>query len=294
VLNAYGEIKDDYWRFSFGRMFDLFGPIGPSSVNLGQHRAAGNIGIYRGAMQLDRYFGPEDARWTLSGRLSQPVVNDYLLLPTARGIDNGIPNFEGRLGLAFGPERDGHRAFEFGLSGLWGETRAFDPARFLEDDESGDPTLLLPPVQTVSKSAGGCLDFQLYGERLGFKGEFWIAQTAGTYFVGVLQTLNPVTGDGIRSIGGWGEAYYKLNQCTTFHLGYGIDDPRNQDVGFITTSVNDPGQRILNQVVWGNVIYKVTSFFELGFEVSHRETRYLNPLVNADGMLFHFASYLKY
>lgn len=38
VLNAHGEVKNDYWRFSFGRMFDLFGPINPSTVNMGLER----------------------------------------------------------------------------------------------------------------------------------------------------------------------------------------------------------------------------------------------------------------
>ena len=46
----------------------------------------------------------------------------------------------------------------------------------------------------------------------------------------VLQTLNPATGDGIRSIGGWGEIYYKLNDRATFYAGYGIDDPTQPKV----------------------------------------------------------------
>ena len=98
----------------------------------------------------------------------------------------------------------------------------------------------------------------------------------------------------IQSVGGWGEAYYKLNDCTTVYVGYGIDDPRNQDVGFITTDINDPGQRTFNQVVWGSILWDITDFFQLGFEVSHRETHYLNPLASDEGMLFHFSSTLKY
>jgi hypothetical protein len=171
VLNAYGEIKNDDWRFAFGRMFDLFSPIVPNTVNMGQQRAAGNVGIYRGAMQIDRYIKvSEEAKWTLSGRVSQPVVKDFLLLPTARGTDNGIPNFEGRIGLELGPERDGHRTMEIGVSGLWGETRAFDPARFVF--EGGDEPVVLPPASNVSTTAGGNIDFQLHGERVGFRCEF--------------------------------------------------------------------------------------------------------------------------
>jgi len=90
VVNAYGEVKNDRWRFAFGRMSDLFGPITPGTVNQGQQRGAGNIGIFRGAVHVDRYITmSEDVKWTLSGRLSQNAVNDFLLLPTARGTGHG-------------------------------------------------------------------------------------------------------------------------------------------------------------------------------------------------------------
>ncbi len=296
VLNAYGEIKNDNWRFAFGRMLDLFSPIGPSTVNLGQQRGAGNVGIFRGAMHVDRYINVHDQlRWTLSGRVAQNAVNDFLLVPSARGIDNGIPNFEGRIGFELGPECDGIRPLELGISGLWGETRAFDPGQIASDPITMDP-IFLPAVNNVSTTAGGNIDFQLRGARAGVRGEFWIAQTAGTYFVAVLQSLNPATGSGIRSIGGWAEAYYKVTDITTVYVGYGIDDPRNQDVGFLTPgpSLNDPGQRTLNQVMWTSILWNVTDFFQLGFEVSHRKTHYLNPATSSRGMLYHFSSTLKY
>ena len=44
LLNTYGEIKNDHWRFAFGRMLDLFSPIVLTTVNMGQQPAASNIG----------------------------------------------------------------------------------------------------------------------------------------------------------------------------------------------------------------------------------------------------------
>ena len=215
--------------------------------------------------------------------------------PSARGRDNGFPNIEGRLGFEIGDETDGERPIEIGVSGVWGEVLTFDPAFFLEDDESGDPLFFVPADTNVSTTAGGCVDFQFRGRKVGLRGECWVGQAAGTYFVGVLQTLRPETGDGIRSIGGWVEGYYKMEHYnTTAHVGYGLDDPRNNDVGFITTSANDPGQRLYNQVAWANMIWDVTESFQLGVEVSHRKTHYLNPLSSEEGVLFHFSSTLKY
>ncbi|MCP4081437.1 MAG: hypothetical protein P8J91_05645 [Pirellulaceae bacterium] len=292
VLNAYGYLKRDDIRISFGRMTDLFSPIQPNTVNMGQQRAAGNVGIFRGAFNIDRYIqcGP-CTKWTLSGRLSQNTVKDYLLLPTARGMDNGFPNFEGRIGLEYGTEIDGQRPLEIGVSGLWGETRAFDPARI---DLDQNEIIFLGALQEVSTTAGMNIDLQLRGPRVGMRGEFWMAQAAGTYFAGILQTLNSETGKGIRSIGGWSEVYYKSNPRTTLGLGGGIDDPRNQDVGFITNSPNDPGQRLYSSVVWSNAFYDVAENFQLGFEVAYRKTHYLNPNASSSGFVTGFSSTLKF
>ena len=174
------------------------------------------------------------------------MVNDDLLLPTARAINNGIPNIEARPGLELGPEQNGHRLWEVRTSGLWGKTRASTAARFVLDNNE---LFFLPEANNVSTTTGGRIDVQLYGERAGFRGKFCIAQAVDTYFAAVRQTLNPQIGDDIRFIGGWGEVYYKLNKCVIVYVGYGINDPRNQDLSLIATDVNNPSKRTLNQVI---------------------------------------------
>ncbi len=127
-----------------------------------------------------------------------------------------------------------------------------------------------------------------------FRGEVWWGQAAGTYFVAALQSLNPETAQAIESVGGWGEIYYKCSPCVTMHLGFGVDDPRNADLGFVDRMNVGVGQISYNEVAWGNVIWNVTDFFELGFEVSHRRTRFLAADAANEGMLFHFASTLSF
>jgi hypothetical protein len=119
LLNAYGELKNDDVRFAFGRVFDLFGPIAPNTVNMGQQRGAGNVGFYRGAIHLDRYLTWSDVhKWTLSARIAQQTINDYLVVPQIRGKDNGWPNIEMRVGVELGQLQDGVRPLEIGVSGL--------------------------------------------------------------------------------------------------------------------------------------------------------------------------------
>jgi hypothetical protein len=292
VLAAYGELKNDGVRFAFGRMPDLFGPIAPDTVNMGQQRGAGNVGIYRGAIHLDRYLTFSDAhRWTLSARISQQDVNDYQVIPQVRGKDNGWPNVETRLGVELGALRDEVRPLEFGVSGLIGETQALADEALIEG-------IIVPAIDDVSLTWGVCLDAQLQGDVFGARGEVWTGQAAGTYFMATLQSLNPdAQGDNIpnpiRSIGGWGELYMTPWDGWTFYVGFGIDDPRNNDTGFVTVD-NTVGQIRLNQVAWGTVKWDVFDSFELAFEVSHRKTHFINPDNASDTMLYHFSSTLTF
>ncbi len=106
-----------------------------------------------------------------------------------------VPNFEGRVGWEFGPQVAGHHVFEVGLSGLYGRTRAVDPIGALIQG------IFLPPGQAVSDTWGANVDLQVQLERIGFRGELWTGEAAGTYFVGALQSLNPILGTPIRSQG---------------------------------------------------------------------------------------------
>ena len=78
------------------------------------------------------------------------------------------------------------------------------------------------------------------------------------------------------------------------HAGYGVDDPRNGGLGFIDPLNVRIGQISFNDVAWWNTIWNVTNSLEMAFEVSHRRTRYLAESAANDGMLFHFATSLKY
>ena len=79
----------------------------------------------------------------------------------------------------------------------------------------------------------------------------------------------------------------------SFYLGFGIDDPRDNDVGFVSAD-NTVGQIRLNQVAWATVKWDTFDFFELAFEVSHRKTHFINPDNASDTMLYHFSSSLKF
>ena len=287
IVNAYGEIKNQSWRIAVGRMFDLFSPISPTTVNQIQQRGAGNAGIYRGVINIDRYFTVSDTRrWTVSARISQQDISDFSAIPQIRGKDNGWPNVESRVGLELGSQTDYGRPMEIGLSGFIGETQAVADPLF-------DQGIILPALDEVEQAGGACVDLQLNGRKFGFRGEAWWGQAAGTYFVAVLQTLNPQTGRALESVGGWGEIYYRFDRPVSLHFGYGLDDPKNNDLGFLDP-INGVGQIHYNQVAWGNIIWNVTDYLELSLEVSHRRTEYLVATADNEGTLVHFGSSLNF
>ena len=114
--------------------------------------------------------------------------------------------------------------------------------------------------------------------------------------MGIGQSLDPTGFDAIRTVGGWGDIWYKLSSRLTTHVGYGIDDPRNEDLGqFLDDNLHPvAGQRARNQVAWVNLIWDVTKEFDVGFEISHRETSYIAPSIANSAMIYHFRARAKF
>lgn len=100
-----------------------------------------------------------------------------------------------------------------------------------------------------------------------------------------MQIINPVSLNTIDSEGAWGEVYYYFNPCLHTHLGAAYDDVDTADAAL--------GQRTYNRAVFGNLMWDVTSNFQVALEVSHWRTDYLaSPAEfifgDNEGMVYHF------
>ena len=234
LLRAYGDLKNENWRIGFGVAPDIFGPLTPETVNFGGHLQAGNIASFRGQFRLERYLQLADnVRWTIISALSQQVVADFVGNTSAIGTDNGWPNVEGRVLLALGRSEDGVAPFQIGTSGVIGETRAIGLTG-----------------RNVSDTWGVSADCQIIRGPFGFRCEAFTGEAIGTYNAAIGQSLNPVDGEPISTIGGFGELWYRPFDCLTWHVGYGVDDPKNEDLGQVLNSagVAIAGQRSRNTV----------------------------------------------
>jgi hypothetical protein len=256
-IRGYGEIYNENWRLAFGQNADIVAPMSPIALNWTAMAAAGNFGYgQRGQVRIDRYlyFG-DAAQWTITGGLSQQVVPDFIDVANVSASDNGVPNFEGRIALGLGCEKAGQRPIEVGLSGVVGQ---------LVDIDNFGPL--------VSDTWGAAVDLRVSGERIGVRGEFFSGEGIGTYNGAINQSLNSVTGLPIRTTGGWGQIWCKPVTCVTTAVGYGIDDPRNEDLA--------DDQRSRNQVFFATLLWDVTDFFQVGLEYNRWETDYVAPSID--------------
>ena len=97
VYYAFGELKNDRWRFAAGLQQDVFNPVSPTIVYLTELYASGNTGSYRTQFRIERLFQESHRSGvTLQVALSEPLST---LVTSGFGRiteDNGWPNIESR------------------------------------------------------------------------------------------------------------------------------------------------------------------------------------------------------
>lgn len=194
-LQAYGEMRNDAWRFAAGLQFDVFNPLLPTILPFSALSASGNTGnAFRGQVRMERFLVVSDtAQWTLQAALSEPITTS--ISPTFQiSEDNGWPNVEARAALGLGELGTGatpQRPLEIGFSGIVGQVRT---------------TPLPPGDQVVADVWGMGSDFRWrVNEVFGFSAECYAGQGLGTYNGAILQTVNTDAFRAIRSSGGWME-----------------------------------------------------------------------------------------
>ena len=88
---------------------------------------------------------------------------------------------------------------------------------------------------------------------------------------GIVQGVCPCLRVPIRSTGGWGELTFEITPSVNVHMGFGIDDPNNDDslIG-----------RTYNRVIYANVFLDMTKQLKTGLEVSTWKTLYQNATLD--------------
>jgi hypothetical protein len=270
IARAYGELKNEDWRFSIGLDGDVINPLVPQMIDWGSGYGAGNIGFLRGQFRMERYIHVNDeTQVTAQFALTDPIPVNYLNFNIVEGLteSNGWPNLEGRLALGLGQRLQRgdvtFRPVELGVSGLLGQLR-----------RTGNADI---PNSVAEVWAVGADAQVAVTDRVGVKGEFYDGQTVGTYLGAIIQNFN-ADRQGIHSTGGWGEIYCYWTPCLHSHFGCGIDKPLDSDL--------TKARPRRNQFCFGNILWDVTESIDVGFEVSRWETAYMAPLHDNQAMVY--------
>ena len=247
LTQAYGELSNDKWRFAAGLQLDVFAPNLPTVLPFSVDGApVGNT--IKGQIRVERYLKlGSDSQLTLQGAVSEPL-NSIKTPDVSLDEDNGKPNAEGRIAFELGtPAPIGivltQRPVEVGLSGVVGQLR-----RTSFPNE--------PPRRVVSNVWGVNVDFRVnLAGRYGFKGEVYTGQGLGQTAGAILQSLDAVTWEAIRSTGGWVEGFVYLTPNLHSHTGIAMDDANEDD---ITAIPNTLFGRTYNRVFYSTLLWDLT------------------------------------
>jgi len=269
---------NDRWRFAAGLQFDVFAPGLPTMLPFSYLGGSGSPGnCIRGQIRVERFVDVgSESQLTLQGALSEPL-NTAVTPDIILDEDNGWPNVEGRMGFGLGkPAPIGlltQRPVEVGVSGVVGQLRRTAPPEE-------------PPRRVVSDVWGAAVDVRVnVASRFGFKGEVYTAQGLGNYNAAILQSLDAVTWEAIRSTGGFVEGFVYLTPNLHSHTGIGIDDPDDDD---ITAIPNTLFGRTYNSTFYSNLRWYLDKTFRIAFEATYRTTDYKEPTnLSNEGIGFH-------
>ena len=285
---AFGEMKNDDWRFAIGLQPDLFAPRDPGVIPMTLMGGAGNAGTFRGQIRLERFYTPsEDFQATLQAALSDPI-STVLLDATRRTTEgNGLPNLEirGVLGLGAKEELAGgrmERPMELGIAGLAGQIRNTQNVFDLDDI---NPNI---PVRSVINVDGLSVDGKInLTANTGLIAEGYVGQGLGNYAGNIFQTYNTENYAVIRGRGGFLELFHYWNDRLQVHVGYGVEGPLRQDLPAVGTGI------LKNSAYFASVFWDITKFLQYSFQVDYRQTDYVT-LNDNRGLVFYNQFVMRY
>ena len=259
LRHAFVELKKGNFSLLAGQTSDIISPLYPNTINYTVAWSVGNIGYRRPQLRATytHPFNEENKLISAFGitRTSGTVNEDFDLDLENDGSDSGHPTVQGRLALA--TKLLTKKATVIGVSGHWGRE---------EFDLKEHP---LTTTQRQKKEKSWSLNGDFYvpiTDRFEVKAEAFVGYNLDDYFGGILQGVNPTSGSAIKTVGGWLQLKYVQSDKLKYHVGFGIDDPRNSDL--------NNGMRSRNGVYFGNVVYTLIPPVDIGLEYSYWDTEY--------------------
>ena len=212
------------WTLLAGQDWDVISPLNPVANNDIVHWGSGNLGDRRPQLTLrnSKEAGAgrivTEAGVALAGAVSSSSVVGGL----RSGENSGRPMFHGRMGYHGTTDSGGDYQF-----GLWAHDSEFE----YDATGAGEETF-------GSWSVGLDAVVPLLSDRLWAKGELWRGENLADVRGGILQGVNPSTGEEIQAEGGFLELGWGATEHLTLYAGYAYDDPEDSDLDAFQRSKN--------------------------------------------------------
>ncbi|MFH1076755.1 MAG: hypothetical protein V1753_07970, partial [Pseudomonadota bacterium] len=131
-------------------------------------------------------------------------------------------------------------------------------------------------VDTYVDRQLAALEFKIKAGSVCVTGEGFWGQALGADFVRTNMDINPTPADGgdpkeIEAISGFLSATATINDKQNISFGYGVDDPKDEDMEGINALTNF--QYTKNSILFANTWYKITQAIQVGAETMYVNTQ---------------------
>ncbi len=292
VRKAWVQFGKDDWNVRAGMDWMLLTQLYPHLSNFPSGALMGNIGYRIPQVRFTKLFKFSSGKLTTQLALDQVWGNpwgDPLKAYIDTGSDSGLPDVQGRV------------AYDFNLNGVKLHVGAIGHYGKMQVDLSGGDKYL----DTYSYGLEGAISPTGW---LTLSGKIWAGKNlSGWYTGGVGQGVLYVDSDGnlytklpsgvslvdakeIDAAGGWVELTLKPNPRWLFHMGYGVDNPDNDDFKYGDSVY--ASARTKNTMYYANGFYKLTP--SLGFMLEYLRVKTDYDFIDADGTVNRFQGSVMY
>jgi len=264
---AYLDLDWGRWGLLAGQDWDVFSPLYPIVNNDIVMWGAGNTGDRRPQVTA-RYQAPSGENEILTefgfafpGAVGGSTVEGGL----RSGEASGQPMWNARIGY------HGKTAESSYQVGVWGATGQAELDVPIDGETTFDATIV-----------GLDARIPLHSDRAWITTEYWLGENMSDYRGGILQGVNPTSGEEIAGSGGFLELGLQATSSFALYAGYSRDDPDNADL--------DPLQRADNSIPYLAARWRFGDV-RFGFEYLNWTTEYIDA---GDGTADRVAAWIAY
>jgi hypothetical protein len=239
-----------------GQDWETFVTVIPRMLNLALLNDSGQLGIRRPQVRLSQEVPMGSSKFTAKVAAARPIGEDLDGGGADDGADSGVPAFQYNALLETPLMTT--KASKFSFSGVIGRDT-------LDTTVSNKIATADEQNYNVWAVIGSAL--LPVHQKVALQGTLWTGANLDTYYGGIGQGINMTKQTAIGAKGFWVQIMTDPLENLNWNLGYGLDDPNDDDL--------NKGNRARNNTIFTSLFYKITTAVTVAIEYSNITTAYL-------------------